>query len=60
MDHTISLIRKSHHGDKEAREQLVKRKCRFGVVCGKEILWERCRAGRFISDREHRTVKSDR
>ena len=24
MDHTISLIRKSHHGDKEAREQLVK------------------------------------
>ena len=23
MDHTISLIRKSHHGDKEAREQLV-------------------------------------
>ncbi len=24
MDHTISLIRKSHHGDKESREQLVK------------------------------------
>ena len=24
MDHTISLIRKSHHGAKEAREQLVK------------------------------------
>ena len=24
MDHTISLIRKSHHGDKEARDQLVK------------------------------------
>ena len=24
MDHTISLIRKSHHGDIEAREQLVK------------------------------------
>lgn len=24
MDHTISLIRKSNHGDKEAREQLVK------------------------------------
>ena len=24
MDHTISLIRKSHHWDKEAREQLVK------------------------------------
>ena len=24
MDHTISLIRKSHHGDQEAREQLVK------------------------------------
>ena len=24
MDHTIALIRKSHDGDKEAREQLVK------------------------------------
>ena len=24
MDHTISLIRKSHHGDKDAREHLVK------------------------------------
>lgn len=24
MDHTIALIRKSHNGDKEARERLVK------------------------------------
>ena len=32
MDHTISLIRKSHHGDKEAREQLVKEK--EGLVWG--------------------------
>ena len=55
MDDTIALIRKSHSGDKAAREQLVKEN--VGLVhCVVKRFLERGARGtrRLVPDREHR------
>ncbi len=56
MDDTIALIRKSHDGDKKAREELVKKKYRSYLVRSKAILRKRCRTGRLVSDWKHWTA----
>ena len=53
MDDTIALIRKSHSGDKAAREQLVKENVGLVHCVVKRFLKGRG-TRRLVPDREHR------
>ena len=41
MEHTLALIGRAHQGDKVARDNSIRRKCRTDLQCCKEI----CRKG---------------
>ena len=54
MDDTIALIRKSHSGDKAAREQLVKENVGLVHCVVKRFLERGAGTRRLVPDREHR------
>ena len=54
MDDTIALIRKSHSGDKAAREQLVKENVGLVHCVVKRFLERGAEREDFVPDREHR------
>ena len=58
MDHTLALIKRSHQGDKEARDTFVQRKYRTDIQYSEEISGKRGGEGGFVSDRKHRTSES--
>ena len=58
MDHTLALIMKSQHGDKEARDTVFKENA--GLVYSEKICRAQCGNGRYRADRKHWAAESHR
>ena len=58
MDHTIALIKKSHDGDKEARERLVEENVGLVWCVVKRFYGRGTECGGSVPDRQYRAIKS--